>query len=77
MDCPDGTDENNVTCGYPMGFQNGFGVWENSLDTDFEFTLHHGASTTNLAGPTTDAQRDENGRLAQIMEKSFVSYLNY
>ncbi|XP_057298293.1 MAM and LDL-receptor class A domain-containing protein 2-like isoform X2 [Hydractinia symbiolongicarpus] len=65
-DCKDGTDEDNVTCGYPQGFENGFKPWTNDVTDDLDFTLQQGATPSSATGPTADARNDPKGYYAYL-----------
>ena len=64
IDCPDGEDESNVTCGYPQGFDTGggYGGWKNSVEGDYEFVLYRELKNKLLGAPTIDARGDVNGK---------------
>ena len=61
-DCVGGTDEDNVTCGVPQGFENGFGAWVNAVSDNIDFRLNKGSTPSFATGPTTDARGDKDGK---------------
>jgi len=65
-DCPGGTDENNVTCGYPQGFENGFGPWTNAHYETYDFKLQQGPTPSMATGPRADARGDKKGFYAYL-----------
>ncbi|XP_047128245.1 MAM and LDL-receptor class A domain-containing protein 1 isoform X1 [Hydra vulgaris] len=65
-DCLGGTDEDNITCGYPQGFEYGFQPWSNPQFETYDFILNSGKTPTVKTGPSTDARGSKEGFYAYL-----------